>query len=318
MRANFRFSRKKSRKLLASKDANSSQQVHTIGYQRGSVRFLEDFIIGSGFRGRPVLKVLSTPRRLIYMVNLTSNQWNLVYNVFSFGLVSMLACTIYTLVSQQRVLAKYRNALVMSSMVTFIAGYHYLRIFNSFNESSADMTVNISGAQGSFNEAYRYVDWLLTVPLLLVEVIAVLALAKEVSRSLIMRLVPASAAMIALGYPGEISNDQNTQVLYGVLSTIPFLYILYVLFVELGKSLDRQPEGVAATIGRLRLLLVATWGVYPISYILGMGGDATAEQFVGVQVGYTIADVLAKCVFGLTILKIARMKSMAEGMKDDH
>ena len=49
-----------------------------------------------------------------------------------------------------------------------------------------------------------------------------------------------------------------------------------------------------------------------------MGGDATAEQFVGVQVGYTIADILAKCVFGLTILKIARMKSMAEGMKDDH
>jgi bacteriorhodopsin len=107
--------------------------------------------------------------------------------------------------------------------------------------------------------------------------------------------------------------------LYGVLSTLPFLYILYVLFVELGKSLDRQPEGVAATVGRLRLLLIATWGVYPISYILGMGeGMASAEQFVGVQVGYTIADVLAKCVFGLTILKIARMKSMAEGMKDDH
>ena len=116
------------------------------------------------------------------MLKLDSNQWNLVYNVFSFGLISMLATTVYTLVSQQRVLAKYRSALVMSSMVTFIAGYHYMRIINSFTESSTDMTVNISGAQGSFNEAYRYVDWLLTVPLLLVEVIAVLALAKSVSR----------------------------------------------------------------------------------------------------------------------------------------
>ena len=256
------------------------------------------------------------------MLQLTSNQWNLVYNTFSFGLVSMLACTVYTLVSQSRVLPKYRNALVMSSMVTFIAGYHYWRIFNSFNESSANMAVNVSGAQGSFNEAYRYVDWLLTVPLLLVEVIAVLALAKEVSRSLIMRLVPASAAMIALGYPGEISSDQNTAILYGVLSTLPFLYILYVLFVELGKSLERQPAGVAETVGRLRLLLIATWGVYPISYILGMNPSTdmavAGQQFVGVQLGYTIADVLAKCVFGLTILKIARMKSMAEGMKDDH
>ena len=251
-------------------------------------------------------------------MKLDSNQWNLVYNVFSFGLVSMLACTVYTLVSQQRVLAKYRNALVMSSMVTFIAGYHYLRIFDSFKESSADMTVNLSGAQGSFNEAYRYVDWLLTVPLLLVEVVAVLALAKEVSRSLITRLVPASAAMIALGYPGEISSDQNTQVMYGVLSTLPFIYILYVLFVELGKSLERQPAGVAETVGRLRLLLIATWGVYPIAYIFNIVGDASASSFVTVQVGYTVADILAKCVFGLTILKIARMKSIAEGMKEDH
>jgi bacteriorhodopsin len=203
-------------------------------------------------------------------------------------------------------------------MVTFIAGYHYLRIFDSFKHASEGGKVLLDGSQDAFNEAYRYVDWLLTVPLLLVEVIAVLALAKEVSRSLIMRLVPASAAMIALGYPGEISSDQNTQVLYGVLSTLPFIYILYVLFVELGKSLERQPAGVAETIGRLRLLLIATWGVYPIAYIFNIVGDQTASSFVAVQVGYTIADILAKCVFGLTILKIAKMKSVAEGMKDDH
>ena len=251
-------------------------------------------------------------------IQLDSNQWNLVYNVFSLGLISMLATTVYTLVSQPRVLAKYRTALVMSSMVTFIAGYHYLRIFDSFKHASEGGKVLLDGSQDAFNEAYRYVDWLLTVPLLLVEVIAVLALAKEVSRSLIMRLVPASAAMIALGYPGEISGDQNTQVLYGVLSTLPFIYILYVLFVELGKSLDRQPAGVAETIGRLRLLLIATWGVYPIAYIFNIVGDQTASSFVTVQVGYTIADILAKCVFGLTILKIAKMKSVADGMKDDH
>ena len=233
----------------------------------------------------------------------------------------MLACTIYTLVSQQRVLAKYRNALVMSSMVTFIAGYHYLRIFDSFKHATTDGTVLLDGSQNAFNEAYRYVDWLLTVPLLLVEVVAVLALTREVSRSLIMRLVPASAAMIALGYPGEIATGpdaQNTQILFGVLSTIPFIYILYVLFVELGKSLDRQPEGVAKSVANLRLLLIATWGVYPIAYMFNIWGSATPESFVAVQVGYTLADVLAKCVFGLTILKIARMKSMAEGMKDDH
>ena len=252
-------------------------------------------------------------------ISLTDGQFGILYNIFSFGLVSMLACTVYTLVSQSRVLPKYRGALVMSSMVTFIAGYHYMRIFNSFDSSFAAGTLKTGTGAGAFNEAYRYVDWILTVPLLLVEVIAVLGLAKAASSSLISRLVPASAAMIALGYPGEISSVNNTKVIFGVLSTIPFLYILYVLFVELSKSLDRQPAGVAATVGRLRLLLVATWGVYPISYllpILDSANSTSAGAFVNRQIGYTIADVLAKCVFGLTILKIAKMKSVAEGMKD--
>ena len=238
--------------------------------------------------------------------------------MFSFGLIAMLACTVYTLVSQARVLPKYRNALVLSSMVTFIAAYHYFRIFNSFTESSEGGMVKVGNAQGTFNEAYRYVDWVLTVPLLLVEVIAVLALAKAAASSLIGRLVPAATAMIALGYPGEIATDNGSKILWGVLSTIPFLYILYVLFVELGKSLERQPEGVAATVGRLRLLLIATWGVYPISYLFPLLGIEGTDAFMYRQIGYTVADVLAKCVFGLTIYKIARTKSAAEGMKDDH
>ena len=103
-----------------------------------------------------------------------------------------------------------------------------------------------------------------------------------------------------------------------MLSTIPFIYILYVLFVELGKSLGNQPAGVADSVKNLRYLLIATWGVYPIAYCFNVWGDASADSFVAIQLGYTIADVLAKCVFGLTILKIARMKSHAEGMAADH
>jgi len=257
------------------------------------------------------------------MLQLSSGQWSSLFNMFSFGLISMLACTVYTLVAQAHVLAKYRTALVMSSMVTFIAGYHYWRIFNSFEHSSEANAVKIGTSQGAFNEAYRYVDCILTVPLLLVEVIAVLALAKEASKSLTRRLVVASAAMIILGYPGEISTSNGTKMLYFVLSMIPFLYILYVLFGELGNSLDRQPDGVAKTVSNLRLLLIGTWAVYPISYLIPVfitnpSASEAASLFTYRQVGYTIADVLAKCVFGLTIYKIARMKSIAEGMSADH
>ena len=98
--------------------------------------------------------------------------------VFSFGLVSMLACTIYTLVSQGReYLLSTATLSLCHQWLHSLRAYHYWRIFNSFSESSEGMAVKVSGDQGAFNEAYRYVDWLLTVPLLLVEVIAVLALA---------------------------------------------------------------------------------------------------------------------------------------------
>ena len=132
------------------------------------------------------------------MLQLSNEQWSSLYNIFSFGLISMLACTVFTLVGQSRVLARYRSALVMSSMVTFIAGYHYFRIFNSFNDASKANAVTIGTQQGAFNEAYRYVDWILTVPLLLVEVIAVLAIAKEIE-DFMSNLRMWAYSMIAIG-----------------------------------------------------------------------------------------------------------------------
>ena len=137
------------------------------------------------------------------------------------------------------------------------------------------------------------------------------------------RLVVASSAMIILGYPGETSSSNGTKMTFFVLSMIPFVYILYVLFVELTKSLDRQPAGVAESVKSLRLLLMVTWLVYPISYLIPVfvtnpSASQAASLFTYRQVGYTIADVLAKCVFGLMVFHIARLKSAAEGMKEDH
>ena len=238
------------------------------------------------------------------VTTLTATQFSAVSNILSFGFASMLATTIYMYISQARVLPKYRQAIVISGTVTLIALYHYWRIYDSFNAAAA--------GGHPFNEAYRYVDWLLTVPLLLLETIAVLALPAANRKSLISRLVPASAAMIVLGYPGEIAAENGPKMLWGALSTIPFLYILYILFVELTKSLDKQPAEVSATVKRLRLLLIATWGVYPISYLMPVLGIDGANAFVGRQIGYTVADVLAKCLFGLTIYKVARLKSAAD------
>ena len=250
--------------------------------------------------------------------SLTAGQFATVYNLFSLVIASMLFTALFLLLSRGRVAPRYRNALVVSAIVCGIAAYHYFRIFSNFNESyppgsSVSAPHNLSNIE--FNEAYRYVDWLLTVPLLLVETVAVMALGRVAQRGLLYKLVPASALMILLGYPGEIATSLGSRALWGALSTIPFIYLLYVLFVELSRSLVRQPVEVQHTIKMLRLTLVGLWGVYPIAYMFPMiGGEffGGASGFVLRQGGYSLADIFAKAAYGLAIYKIARVKSGLE------
>ncbi len=240
---------------------------------------------------------------------LTDGQFNIVYNMLSLGIAAMLFTSIFLFVARERVLPRYRTAVMVSATVTAIAAYHYFRMFENFSHAFAVDGVNNPAA---YNVGYRYVDWLLTVPLLLVELVAVLALAKAAQSSLLNRLVPAATAMIVLGYPGDarLNIMDIPASVWGLLSTIPFLYIMYVLFIELGKSLTRQSAEVQKKVKILRLLLLATWGVYPITFILAMDGNTvSADAFVAREVGYSIADILAKCLFGLIIYSIARIKS---------
>jgi len=247
-------------------------------------------------------------------LTLGAGQYNLVYNAFSFVIAAMGASLLFFVLVRGSVAPRHRLALTLSSAVVGIALYHYVRIFNSW----VDAFTYTNGAYVQdgipFNEAYRYVDWMLTVPLLLAELVIVLKLDGGKTRSLLVRLTIAALAMIIAGYPGELSAaDSLAKIVWGVVGTLPFLYILYVLFVELGNSLGRQAPGVIRLLGGLRWILLVTWTVYPIAYFLPVviGDPVVAE--VARQVGYSVADVLAKPLFGLLIFAIAIAKSRDEG-----
>ncbi|WP_197485089.1 bacteriorhodopsin-like [Phormidesmis priestleyi] len=247
--------------------------------------------------------------RLSTALSLTPSQFNLIYNAFSFAIAAMFASALFFFNARAQVGQKYQLALLVSAIVVSIAGYHYFRIFNSWDAAYSLQNGAYMPTGAPFNDAYRYVDWLLTVPLLLVEAVAVLALPRKVARPLLTKLVLASIVMIATGYPGEISNNLTTRMIWGTVSTIPFAYILYVLWVELSKSLVRQPSAVRTLVRSMRLLLLFSWGVYPIAYLLPMLGIVGTTATVGVQLGYTIADVLAKPLFGLLVFAIAITKT---------
>ncbi len=248
---------------------------------------------------------------------ITQAQYETVYNFLSLTIAAQLFTALFLIIALSRILPRYRQAITIAAIVCGIAAYHYFRIFESFKAAFVTTAIggtgNYSQAAGEiFNEGYRYVDWLLTVPLLLVELIAVLALARKIQTRLLVRLIPASALMIILGYPGEMSGDNTIRGIFGLLSTLPFLYILFVLFVELSKSLDRQPVGVRKTISNLRLLLLLSWGVYPIAYLLPLIGVGGADAWVGKQIGYSVADIVAKAIYALIIFNIAKKKSYAD------
>ncbi len=247
---------------------------------------------------------------------LTIPQFDIVSNMFSFVVATMGAAALFFFLSRSQVAPKYRPALMVSGVVVSIACYHYFRIYESWH-AAYELAEGAYAATGAaFNDFYRYADWILTVPLLMVELIAVMTLAKPESRSLLWRLVIAAALMIGLGYPGEISDpasQANARWLWFALSMLPFLYIMYVLFVELTQAIQRQPEGARGLLSLTRVVVVITWSFYPIAYILPMFTESGATGEVLIQIGYSIADVTAKAFFGLLIYFIAVAKSDAEG-----
>jgi len=246
------------------------------------------------------------------MDQISFGQYSLVYNSFSFVLAAMGAATVFLFLNRSQVASKYKPAITISGLVTMIALYHYYRIFNSWDAAYTVLNGVVTATGRPFNDAYRYVDWLLTVPLLVTELILVMRLPGNEGTKKAARLAFLAVAMVLLGYPGEISTVASTRWLWWCLSMIPFLIIQFELFVGLKASIAAQPANVRGLVSSARYITVVTWLFYPIVFTLPMLGLSGGSAIVGVQVGYSIADVLAKAAFGIFIYSIAVKKSEYE------
>ncbi len=246
------------------------------------------------------------------MVDISLGQYQLVYNAFSFAIAVMGAATIFLFLNRSQVSPAYKTAVSISGLVTLIAMYHYFRIFASWEAAFSVLNGIVKPTGVAFNDAYRYVDWLLTVPLLLIELILVMRLPKGETAGKATRLGLLAALMVLLGYPGEVSSDNGTRWLWWGLSMIPFLIIVFELFVGLTKSVESQPVSVRGIVNSARYITVLSWCFYPIVFMLPMLGVTGGDARTAVQVGYTIADIVAKAGFGILIYTIAVRKSELE------
>ena len=255
---------------------------------------------------------------------MSDSQYGLVYNVLSFSLASMMSTTLFLWMRIPGVKDCYATALIISGLVTFIAAYHYIRIFNSWVEAY-EYKPNSSGQVEDpvltgvpFNDAYRYMDWLLTVPMLLIEIVFVMKLSDEETKKKAINLGVASGLMICTGYPGELVVEGNLGVrwLYWAIAICPFLYVVYELLVGMSASTNAESDPVTkALIQRAQYWTVVSWLTYPVVYIFPMIGFGGSHAVVAVQVGYCISDIISKCGVGLIIYCVtdAKSKAMKEG-----
>ena len=258
---------------------------------------------------------------------MTDTQYQAVYNVLSFALASMMATTMYLWFRSFAVKAQYQSAVLISGLVTFIAAYHYIRIFNSWVEAymySAGEVVDgamemknptLTGVP--FNDAYRYMDWLLTVPLLLIEILLVMKLSEEDYSSKAWKLGLGSALMIVSGYYGElvVTGDLTPRWVCWFVSMCFFLYIVYELLVGLAAATNSESDPVIkGKIRTAQIMTVISWCTYPVVYLFPMFGIEAATAVVSIQIGYCASDIISKCGVGIVIYQITYAKSTKEGL----
>lgn len=243
---------------------------------------------------------------------LTDGQYDLVMTAMTGAMAAMAGALLYFVLVRTTVRSSYHTALAVASVVVGIAALHYLRITDAFEAAYEHTDDGWLPTGVPFANGIRYVDWLVTVPLLLTQLVLVLRLEASEARRLIRRLVLAAIAMIALGYPGEVATDTTTKLVFWVAGVVPFAYIGYLLWVELNRSLFRYSDQVALTVSQARIVLMASWLAYPIAYLFPVVGIEGGSAEVARQVLYSVADVVSKVGFGLLVLRIARILTEEE------
>ncbi|MBT8312280.1 MAG: bacteriorhodopsin [Flavobacteriaceae bacterium] len=219
---------------------------------------------------------------------------------FFVGCMAMMAASAFFFLSMNSYDRKWRTSILVSGLITFIAAVHYwyMRDYWATNMESPTF--------------FRYVDWVLTVPLMCVEFFLILKVAGA-KKSLMWKLILASVIMLVTGYLGEAVYRDAAQI-WGLISGLAYFWIVYIIWFGEAKKLATEAGGAVLKAHKtLCWFVLVGWAIYPIGYMAGTPG--WYEGLFGglsMDVVYNIGDAINKIGFGLVVYNLAVVASTKE------
>ncbi|MCJ7800514.1 MAG: bacteriorhodopsin-like, partial [Polaromonas sp.] len=221
----------------------------------------------------------------------------------SFWLISMalIASTVFFFLERDRVSAKWKTSLTVSGLVTLVAAVHYFYMRE------------VWVATGSTPTVFRYIDWLITVPLLMIEFYLILSAITKVPVGVFWRLMIGTLVMLIGGYLGEAGYMAVLPAF--IIGMLGWAYILYEIFMGQASKINAQsaPPSVQSAFNTMRLIVTIGWAIYPLGYFFGyFTGSSPTDSANALNIIYNLADVLNKIAFGLIIWTVAVSESESQ------
>lgn len=244
----------------------------------------------------------------------TPTQHAIVAHALAVALGAHLVGAVYFLSRKDQVAPRYRTATWLSLAVMAASGFLFFRLGQSWDLAFVQQGGEMVRTGNRFDGGLRYVNWFVTVPVLLVQVLFALDLARPAVQRTRVVLVTSGVLMVAAGYVGQFSSgrDDTALLLWGLVGTPPFVVLLAVLVPLLLRARRYLPPEAGRTARNLTFVFLFFWGLYPIAYLLPAVSD-TATTAVVAQVLFTVADVGSKVLYGVMLATLCRLRSAADG-----
>lgn len=255
---------------------------------------------------------------------LAEMSYQMVAHVLTLGYAVMIAALFYFILTMKTVAPKYRISSVLSVVVMVSAGLLLFKQAQNWTTSFVfDMDKGryfLGSGQDMFNNGYRYLNWLIDVPMLLFQILFVVTLKRSNFASIRNQFWFSGAMMIITGYIGQFYEVTNTTafLIWGAISTLFFIHILILMRRVIKEGKEGVPAKAKAAFSAIWALFIFSWLLYPGAYLMphlaGIEGALFSEAgVVGRQITYTIADISSKVIYGILLTVAAQAMSKEEG-----